>query len=69
MSGGKKAALGFIFVTLLLDVMGLGIIIPVFPKLIERLVHGNLSDASFWGSVVLVPTFAVMQFLFSPIMG
>jgi DHA1 family tetracycline resistance protein-like MFS transporter len=69
MGGSKKAALGFIFVTLLLDVMGLGIIIPVFPKLIERLVHGNLSDASFWGSVVLVPTFAVMQFIFSPIMG
>jgi len=69
MSGNRKAALGFIFVTLLLDVMGLGIIIPVFPKLIERLVHGNLSDASFWGSVVLVPTFAVMQFIFSPIVG
>lgn len=69
MAGTKKAALGFIFVTLLLDVMGLGIIIPVFPKLIERLVHGNLSDASFWGSVVLIPAFAVMQFIFSPIMG
>ncbi|HSY76609.1 MAG TPA: TCR/Tet family MFS transporter [Bacteroidia bacterium] len=68
--GDKKrtAALGFIFVTLFLDVMGLGIIIPVFPKLIARLIHGDLSAASLWGSC-LVAAFAAMQFLFSPIMG
>jgi DHA1 family tetracycline resistance protein-like MFS transporter len=68
--GEKKrtAALGFIFVTLFLDVMGLGIIIPVFPKLIVRLIHGDLSAASLWGSG-LVAAFAAMQFIFSPIMG
>src|SRR5258707_789137 len=38
-----QAALGFIFVTLLIDVMGFGIIIPVLPKLIEHLIHGNIS--------------------------
>lgn len=68
MRGGRKAALGFIFVTLLLDVMGLGIIIPVFPKLISRLIQGDLSSAALWGSW-LVSAFAIMQFIFSPIMG
>lgn len=68
MGENKKAALGFIFVTLFLDVMGLGIIIPVFPKLIAQLIHGDLSTASLWGGW-LVAAFAIMQFLFSPIMG
>jgi len=68
MAESKKAALGFIFITLFLDVMGLGIIIPVFPKLISQLIHGDLSSASLWGSW-LVAAFAGMQFLFSPIMG
>ena len=68
MIGNRKAALGFIFVTLFLDVMGLGIVIPVFPKLIVRLIHGDMSTAALWGGW-LVAAFAIMQFLFSPIMG
>jgi MFS transporter, DHA1 family, tetracycline resistance protein len=68
MIGNKKGALGFIFITLFLDVMGLGIIIPVFPKLIAQLIHGDLSQASLWGGW-LVSTFAIMQFLFSPVLG
>ena len=43
MASNRKAALGFIFLTLLIDVTGLGIIIPVLPKLIEELIHGNIS--------------------------
>jgi DHA1 family tetracycline resistance protein-like MFS transporter len=35
----KKAAIGFIFITLLIDITGWGIIIPVVPKLIEELIH------------------------------
>ncbi len=46
MAVNRKAALGFIFLTLLLDVTGLGIIIPVFPKLIEELIRGNVSTAA-----------------------
>lgn len=42
----RNAALGFIFVTILIDVIGLGIIIPVIPKLIEGLSGGGLSEAS-----------------------
>ncbi len=63
-----KAALGFIFVTILIDVIGFGIIIPVFPKLIEHLIHGNLSDASRYGGWLLF-AYSVMQFLFSPLLG
>jgi DHA1 family tetracycline resistance protein-like MFS transporter len=68
MKENRKAALGFIFVALFIDVMGLGIIIPVFPKLIAQLIHGDLSQAALWGGW-LVSAFAIMQFFFSPIMG
>lgn len=68
MSQPRKAALGFIFVTLLIDVTGFGIIIPVLPKLISEMIHGNLSEASVYGGWLLF-AFSVMQFLFSPVMG
>jgi DHA1 family tetracycline resistance protein-like MFS transporter len=64
----KQAALSFIFVTLLIDVIGLAIIIPVFPKLIEKLIHGDISEASRISGLLLV-AYAVMQFLFSPVIG
>ena len=63
-----QAALGFIFATLLIDVMGLGIIIPVLPKLIEHLIHGNISQASSYAGW-LTAAYASMQFLFSPLIG
>ncbi len=68
MSVKPKAALSFIFITLLIDVIGLGIIIPVIPKLIEQLIHGNISDASRYGGWLMF-AYAIMQFLFSPILG
>jgi MFS transporter, DHA1 family, tetracycline resistance protein len=64
----KKSALGFIFLTLVIDVTGLGLIIPVLPKLIEQLIHGSVSDAAKWGGW-LTAAYAVMQFLFSPVLG
>lgn len=64
----KPAALSFIFITLLIDVIGLAIIIPVFPKLIEGLIHGNVSDASKISGLLLV-AYAVMQFLCAPLVG
>ncbi|MBC6610061.1 TCR/Tet family MFS transporter [Hymenobacter sp. BT507] len=63
-----KAALGFIFITLLLDVIGFGIIIPVLPKLIEQLTGEGLSEAARYGGL-LGFAFAGMQFLFSPVLG
>ncbi|AUD05102.1 TCR/Tet family MFS transporter [Spirosoma pollinicola] len=64
----RGPALVFIFITLLIDVTGLGIIIPVFPKLIEQLIHGNISQAASWGGWLSF-SYAGMQFLFSPILG
>jgi DHA1 family tetracycline resistance protein-like MFS transporter len=68
MAGNRKAALGFILVTLLIDVTGLGIIIPVIPDLISGLIHGNNSDASKYGGW-LTFAYAIMQFLFAPVLG
>nr|WP_121273618.1 TCR/Tet family MFS transporter [Pedobacter schmidteae] len=64
----RPAALRFIFITLLIDVIGLAIIIPVFPKLIEGLIHGDISDASKISGLLLV-AYAVMQFLCAPLVG
>jgi MFS transporter, DHA1 family, tetracycline resistance protein len=64
----KKAAIGFIFFTLLIDVMGFGIIIPVIPKLLSGMIGGTVADASKYGGW-LIFAFATMQFLFSPILG
>lgn len=68
MPSSRKAAISFIFVTLLIDITGLGLIIPVLPKLIEQLTGGNISDASKWGGW-LTFTYAFMQFIFSPVLG
>ena len=64
----RSAALGFIFITMLVDVIGLGIIIPIVPKLIQRLTGEGLSEASRYGGW-LIFSFALMQFIFSPILG
>jgi DHA1 family tetracycline resistance protein-like MFS transporter len=63
-----QAALGFIFVTLLVDVMGFGIIIPVLPQLIAHLIHGTISDAAPYAGLLAL-AYASMQFLCSPIIG
>ena len=68
MSVQRNAALGFIFITILIDVIGFGIIIPVLPRLIEQLTGGNITQAASYGSWLLF-AFAIMQFLFSPVIG
>jgi DHA1 family tetracycline resistance protein-like MFS transporter len=68
MAVSKKAAIGFIFITLLIDVIGWGIIIPVMPKLLEDMIHGNVSKAASYNGWLLF-AFAVAQFLFSPVLG
>lgn len=64
----SKAALGFIFTTILIDVIGFGIVIPVFPKLISELTGEGLSGASQTGAYLLF-SYAFIQFIFSPILG
>lgn len=68
MRSAGKHALTFIFITLLIDVIGLGIIIPVIPGLIEHLTGAGLSIASKY-SGWLTFAYAAMQFLCSPVLG
>ena len=68
MASTRKATIGFIFITLIIDITGLGLIIPVVPKLIEELTGEGISQASEYGGW-LTFTFAIMQFLFSPVLG
>jgi MFS transporter, DHA1 family, tetracycline resistance protein len=68
MSASRTPALGFIFVTILIDCIGFGVIIPVMPSLISQLANVGNSEASRLGGYLLF-AFAAMQFLCSPIMG
>jgi DHA1 family tetracycline resistance protein-like MFS transporter len=54
--------------TVMIDAMGIGLIIPVMPDLIREMGGGTLAEAAIWGGI-LSTTFAVMQFLFGPVMG
>jgi DHA1 family tetracycline resistance protein-like MFS transporter len=63
-----KTALSFIFITLLIDVMGWGLIIPVMADLIAQLKHIPVNIASTYGAALL-SVFAITQFLFSPVIG
>jgi DHA1 family tetracycline resistance protein-like MFS transporter len=65
---GKKAAIGFIFITLLIDITGWGVILPVVPKLIAELIHGDLSEAAKYGGW-LGFAYAITQFICAPIVG
>ena len=64
----RRASVVFIFITILLDMLALGIIVPVLPKLIEGFLGGDVSRAAeiigLFGT-----TWALMQFIFSPVMG
>ena len=64
----RKAATGFIFITVLLDGIGFGVIIPGFPKMIAHLTHGTMSTVSQWGGM-LAFAYAIMQFVCAPILG
>jgi len=64
----KQAAMGFIFITMLLDVIGWGIIIPVIPTLIEQLIDGDISEAAKIGGW-LTFAYAIVQFICAPLIG
>ncbi|MEQ1840093.1 MAG: MFS transporter, partial [Verrucomicrobiales bacterium] len=64
----RKPALVFVFITLFLDVLGIGLVVPILPKLVEKLSGGGIDSASFifgW----MVGLYALMQFLFAPVIG
>jgi MFS transporter, DHA1 family, tetracycline resistance protein len=64
----NRLALTFIFFSILIDVIGLGIIIPVLPSLIQEMSGGSLSEASQYGGLMMF-TYAAFEFLFAPVMG
>jgi DHA1 family tetracycline resistance protein-like MFS transporter len=68
MHTSKKAAISFIFITLLIDVMGWGLIIPVMADLIAQLKGIPINQASTYGAFLL-SVFAITQFLFAPVIG
>src|SRR5438309_11684102 len=64
----QKAAFVFIFITVLLDMVSFGVIIPVFPQLILKLQGGDMAGAAaVFG--IFGTAGAVMQFVFSPVQG
>lgn len=68
MASNRNAAVGFIFITVLIDVIGFGIIIPVMPGLISDLREVDISTAAKYGSYLTV-AYALTQFLFAPVLG
>lgn len=64
----RKAALTFIFITVVIDTIGLGIIIPVIPALIMELTGEGLGKAAIYGGWLMF-VYAGMQFLLAPIIG
>ena len=68
MNPSRKPAILFIFFTLLIDVIGFGIIIPVLPSLISELTGEGMSAASRYGGWLMF-AFSLMQFVFSPVLG
>ena len=66
--GRRQAALGFIFITAVLDVLSLGVMIPVLPELVKRFNGGDTADAALW-NVLFATTWGVMQFICSPVLG
>lgn len=63
-----QAALSFIFVTVMLDTLSFGIVIPVLPQLIVQLIGGSIAKAAVWAGA-FGTLYMLMQFVFSPLQG
>lgn len=64
----KNKAIVFILITILVDVIGIGIIYPIMPRLISELIGGDISVAASYGGL-LGAAYALMQFISAPILG
>lgn len=62
-----RASSSFIFITILLDVIGFGLIIPVMPKVVSKFTSSDV-ETNYW-YMVMTASYGVMQFFFSPILG
>jgi MFS transporter, DHA1 family, tetracycline resistance protein len=64
----RQPALVFIFITLFLDILGIGLIVPILPKLVEQLAGGGIAAASHYYGL-LAALYGLMQFLCAPLLG
>ncbi|AZA81396.1 tetracycline resistance MFS efflux pump [Chryseobacterium lactis] len=69
MTKKKEHALAFIYITILIDIIGIGIIVPVLPGLISKLAHAKDLSVTAQYIGLFVSVYALMQFLFAPILG
>ncbi|MGH7667889.1 MAG: MFS transporter, partial [Gemmatimonadaceae bacterium] len=68
MTNDRKPAITFIFITVVLDVLAMGVMLPVLPELIKEFMGGNTATAAeIFG--VFGTVWAAMQFVFSPVIG
>src|SRR6266853_4124106 len=64
----RQASVVFVLITLFIDILGMGLVIPILPRLVQSMLGGAISDASFvYG--LLVSIYSVMQFFCAPILG
>src|SRR5919205_3082532 len=64
----RQASVVFVLVTLFIDVLGMGLVIPILPRLVQHLLGGAIGEASVaYG--LLVSIYAVMQFFCAPVLG
>lgn len=68
MKKNRQAGILFIFITLFLDILGIGLIVPLLPELVSRFFGGNISEGSRYYGILLV-SYSLMQFFFSPVLG
>ena len=64
----QRLPLFFIFMTLAIDAMGIGVVIPVMPQLIQEIEGGTIASAAVWGGIFST-VYALMQFLCGPLLG
>src|SRR5579864_6603661 len=64
----RQASVVFVLITLFIDMLGMGLVIPILPKLVQNLLGGEVAQASFVFGV-LVSIYAVMQFFCAPVLG
>ncbi len=64
----RRAAVIFIFITVMLDMLAFGVIIPVLPHLVEQMIGGDIATAARWTGLFGV-VYNLMQLIFSPVQG
>ena len=64
----RQASVVFVLITLFIDVLGIGLVIPILPRLVQSLLGGSIAQASLVFGI-LVSIYAVMQFFCAPVLG